>query len=169
MSCVIEKDCKNATDIKHRGFDLSWHCGRKWRQGVYVASGTAIRVRPQSLGSQQPTTGYQYRASASGWTGEEEPPWPTDTTPVTDGSVTWVREAVSSDSLEKTISGAGEVTWAADASMAVDDDTLTTTGGQVVISAHHSGGVAGVRSSTWADVTFSDGTKDRFQIQWKIQ
>lgn len=169
MSCVIEKDCKKAVDIKERGFDLSWHAGRKWRPGIYVASGTAIRVRPQSLGGEQPTTGYQYRANASGWTGEVEPTWPLDTTPVEDGSLAWVREAVSSDSLEKTISGSGNVDWDADDPMAVSNPTLTTTAGQLIISAHHEGGVAGTRRNTWADVTFSDGTVERFQIQWKIQ
>jgi hypothetical protein len=168
MSCVVEKDCKAAEDIKQRGFDLSWYAGRKWRPGMYVASGTAIRVRPQSLGGEQPTTGWQYRANASGWTGEVEPSWPTDTTPVDDGSLAWIREAVTSDSLEKTISGAGNVTWDADSPMTATNPVLVTTGGQLVITAHHAGGLAGTRRSTWADVTFSDATADRFEIQWKV-
>lgn len=168
MSCVVEKDCKAATDIKQRGFDLSWFAGRKWRPGAYFASGTAIRVRPQSIGGEQPTTGFQYRSNAAGWTGETEPTWPTDTTPVTDGSIGWVREAVSSDSLEKTISSAGDVEWDADSPMTVTDPELVTTGGQLVISAHHVGGTAGTKPSTWADVTFSDDTVERFEIQWKV-
>lgn len=168
MSCVVEKDCKDATDIKKRGFDLSWFAGRKWAPGIYVVAGTAIRVRPQAIGGGQPTTGYQYRAQASGWTGESEPSWPTDTTPVDDGSLSWVREAVSSDSLERTISSSGDVEWDADDSMSVSNSSLVTTGGQLIITAHHAGGVVGQKPRTWADVTFSDDTAERFEIQWKI-
>lgn len=168
MGCVTYKDCKAAVDVKQRGFDLSWYAGRRWRSGVYVVAGTAIRVRPLSVGGEQPTTGYQYRAQASGWTGEFEPEWPDTPAPVADGSLTWVLEPVSADSLEKTISSSGDVVWDADAGMSVTNPALVTAGGLLVVSAYHSGGTAGRKAHTWADVTFSDGSVERFLIQWKI-
>lgn len=168
MSCVIAKACKDADDIKQCGFDLSWYAGRKWRPGVYVAAGTAIRVQPQSLGGEQPTTGWQYRANANGWTGDSEPEWPEDSAPIVDGSTSWTREAVGSDSLWKTIFSGSDVAWDAEAPMTVGSPVLVTTAGQLIIAAHHSGGIAKRKLRSWADVTFSDGTKQRFEIQWKI-
>jgi hypothetical protein len=169
VSCVLEKDCKRASETLLRAFDLTWFAARKWRAGMYVASGTKIRARPLSTGSEQPTTGYQYSAQSAGWTGEDEPAWPTDTTPVADGSTTWVREATAADSLERTIGDPSDVVWNADSPMTISDEDLDTAGGQLVISALHAGGTAGVRTNSWADVTFSDGSVERFQIQWKIQ
>lgn len=167
MSCVLEKDCKRASETVLRAFDLTWHCARKWRQGIYVTAETRIRARPLSTGSEQPTTGYQYRAKNSGWTGESEPEWP-ESGDVTDGSIVWEAEAVTTASLERTIADPSDVVWGADAGMTVGTPVLDVGSGQVAISALHSGGAAGQKFNTWADVTFTDGTVERFQIQWKI-
>lgn len=169
MSCVVEKDCKEAGAVLPRAFDLSWYCSRKWRSGAYFAADTRIRVAPIEAGGTQPTTGWQYKALNAGWTGEQEPTWPTTSGgTVTDGSIVWEREAVSTASLERTISDANDVTWSGDTGMTVTLPALDTAGGQVLISALHGGGTAGRKLSTWADVTFSDTTEDRFEIQWKI-
>lgn len=168
MACQVEKDCKRAVETVMRAFDLTWLAARKWRQGIYVTAETRIRARPLSTGSEQPTTGYQYRATNTGWTGESEPPWP-ETGEVEDGSITWEAEAVSTASLERTIDDPSDVAWGADAPMTVTSPVLDVGAGQVAISALHAGGTAGARLNSWADVTFSDGTVERFQIQWKIQ
>lgn len=169
MACAVEKDCKRASETVLRAFDLTWLCARKWRQGIYITAETRIRARPLPTGSEQPTTGYQYRARNSGWTGENEPAWPTETGgTVEDGSIEWELEAVTTASLERTIAADGGVDWDADAPMTVGTPVLDVGSGQVQISALHSGGTAGTKLNSWADVTFTDGTVERFQIQWKI-
>lgn len=168
MACQVEKDCKRAVETVLRAFDLTWLCARKWRPGSYVAAGTKICARPLSVGGEVGTTGYQYSASG-GWTGDEEPQWPTESGgTVPDGSNVWTREDVTADSLERTINAAEDVEWDAESPLTVESPTLNTDGGQVLIAAIHSGGVAGTKRSSWADVTFSDDTTERFEISWKI-
>lgn len=167
MTCAAEKDCKRASETKLRAFDLTWFCARKWRQGMYVPENTRIRARPLSTGSEQPTTGYQYRAKNSGWTGESEPAWPEDGE-VEDGSIEWETESVTTASLERTITDPSDVDWDADDGMTVDNPTLEVGQGQVIITALHHGGVKGKKLKTWADVEFSDGPSERFEIEWKI-
>lgn len=169
MSYHVEKDQKRAVDTVARQIDLSWFCARKWRPGMFVEAGTRIRAFPTLLDGTIGTTGYEYEADADGWTGDEEPQWPSSSGgTVVDGSITWSRQEVTVDSLERTVSNANDVVWDGDSGMTVSAPSLDTGSGQVIISALHAGGTAGQRLSTWADVTFSDTTIERFEISWKL-
>lgn len=124
--------------------DFTAHCVRYRDSNRDYANGTAVQPRKPS--------GFQYRSSA-GRTGSSEPLWPTVLgRTVQDGSVTWTAEAISADSLTRTVSS---VAWTADAGVTVTPITLTGNLASVLIS----GGEDGQDYAVECVATCSDPTK----------
>lgn len=124
--------------------DFRRHCTRYRDPDTDYALNT--RVQPRS------PTGLQYNASTGGRTGAREPRWPTTVGgTVTDGSVVWTAEAISSGSLKRTLSTA---TWSATTGVTVGTPTNTSIDSTVLIA----GGVDGQTYEVVCVGTFSDGT-----------
>jgi hypothetical protein len=95
--------------------DFTRALSRFWQPGADFALNAAVL----------PTvpTGFQYKAQGSGRSGQREPIWPKALTgTVTEGSITWVCEAISTTSLQTTVSS---VAWTADSPIAVGSQSLS--------------------------------------------
>jgi uncharacterized protein YgiM (DUF1202 family) len=150
MPCKpLVKRCKTVAEKLQIGFDLTDVCANRWvaRQVVDVDE----TVRP----TEEMETGSQYRVTVAGQTGTTEPNWNQAT--VTDGTVTYAREAIDNDSLARTIVN---VTWDGDG-LSLSDDELINTGGEQQIAAMVSGGTVGKHYPT-ATVEFSDGQEREY-------
>lgn len=107
-----------------------------------------VRVQPRK------PTGLQYNATTGGRTGAMEPRWPTTVGgTVTDGSVVWTAEAISSASLKRTLSSA---TWTVTSGIVAGTPTNTSIDSTVLIS----GGTNGQTYQVACVGAFSDGTDD---------
>jgi len=169
MACRIALDlCKRATEAPIRGFDLTDFCARFWKPAWIVPAGTVVRPLPVHLGGKG-ASGYQYRTTLGGQTGESEPSFKSGAASYLDGSVGWVREAITDESLERTIEDAGDVDWTAESPMTVTSPLLEQQGGGVQIAAKHLGGTPGETHEVVAHVLFSDGTEEEFAIAWEIR
>lgn len=107
-----------------RSFDnvpvqIDWHnyLINKWAPGTYVEEGTCIRLpRPGA------SFGLEYRVAQTGVTGGKLPSFQAVVgSQVSDGSVIWVAQPVSSDSLRSLIQS---YSWAADAGVTLGPETL---------------------------------------------
>ena len=109
---------------------------------------TNIAVRPLV------STGYQYRATTGGHSGAKEPLWPkTLAATVTDGSVIWTAEAISTTSLTTTV--ASIPTWTVDTGLTASDTALNGQVAEAVIDA--ASATDGVDYSVLVTATLSDG------------
>lgn len=160
---IVVQEQKHAGERKERGFDLTDFCSKFWGPGQFVPEGFRLRPLPKSLDGRG-SDGYEYEAGGDGQTGEREPTWADG---VLDGSVPWIRRAISGQSLFRTIAGAGSVQWLADPGMTVNG-ALVAVGSAVQISAFHSGGTEGESYRVIARVTFTDGSIEDFAIDWVI-
>jgi hypothetical protein len=171
MACrVIVEVCKRPDEVTPKGFDLTDFCSRFRAPATVYEAGTAVRPVPKVVDSSaKGATGYEYEADADGQTGEKEPKFPGagSLSTVLDGSVTWVRQALSDASL---IRVPVTVTWIPSAPMTATSPTLELDAGQVRISALHGGGLAGQAGGylTVARVTFDDGSVEEFGLHWSI-
>lgn len=124
--------------------EFAGHCARIREPATDYAL-NAVVLAPRS-------TGLQYRATTAGRTGTTEPRYPTTAgQTVTDGSVVWTAEAVSSSSLVRTLSTA---TWSATSGLTVGTPTNAGTKSTVLIS----GGVDGQDYEVTCVAECSDGT-----------
>lgn len=114
---------------------------RRWEPNTYFAAGVAIR----------PTIGDGYQYSSSG--GYSAARAPRFSSTVVDGSITWTRAAISTDSLRTTISGTPS--WTADAGITV---SLPSISGQVA-QALIADGVDSNDYRVLVQATFADGTE----------
>lgn len=154
MPCKpLVKRCKTIAEKILVGFDLTDVCANRWAaRQVY---GLDEVIRPSVS---RDKTGSQYRVTAGGQTGTTEPNW--DQATVTDGTVTYAREAVSNDSLARTIAS---VVWDGDG-LSLSDEQEVTTDGEQQIAALAGGGTAG-KHFPKAAVTFSDGQEREYSQQ----
>jgi len=170
MTCrTIVAACKFADESPRRGFDLTNFCARFWAAGTIFPAGSVVRPRPFAAGGEKGASGYQYRTTLGGQSGEKEPSFKSGAASYRDGSITWIREDISEDSLEKTITDAGDVTWSAESPMTVTSAALLNTGGAVAINALHNGGTPSDTHRVIAHVEFSDGSEEDFAIDWEIR
>lgn len=124
--------------------EFDWHCVN-YRQAATAYALNAV-VLPQK------DTGLEYKATTAGRSGSNEPRWPTVAAgTVTDGSVVWTAQAVSTNSLQRTLSSAA---WSADTGITVGSPTTTGTRSTVLIS----GGTEGQDYDVVCTGTCSDGT-----------
>lgn len=127
--------------------DFESECARTWSKWTDFAINDCIRVY-QAGGC----SGFEMKASVGGRTGGRPPVFPKVAgQTVQDGSVTWVAQALSADSLVRTISGTP--TWTADSGVTVANETIS---GMVAI-ADISGGSDGEDYSVTVVATMSDG------------
>lgn len=128
--------------------DTDWHyvdfehaLRNKWKPGTNFAATTCIRpTKPD---------GYQYE-SAGGVSGAREPRWGSAT--VSDGSITWTRQAISTTSLRTTLSGVP--TWDADAGITVSDEGVDGQKAKAKIA----GGTDQQDYTVLVQATLADGT-----------
>jgi hypothetical protein len=105
-------------------------------------------------------TGFQYRALNTGTTGRTEPRWPEIIGgEVTDGSVTWVAEPITVESLRRTLVSAQ---WSSDAGLTIGSQADWMTTSTAIIS----GGTLGQTYRVQVDGQFSDTTVR--SIVWQI-
>jgi hypothetical protein len=124
--------------------DFSGHCVRRRQGNTSYTLNTVVQPARH--------TGWQYRATTAGWTGAREPRWPTaDTQTVQDGSVEWTTEAISTESLLRSLSSA---TWSADSGLTLGTETTAGTQSTMLIS----GGTLGQRYLVRIVGACSDGT-----------
>ena len=162
MTCrKPDKACKTPGEEVTLGFDLTWFCARTWSAGSAVDPAVAVRPLPLAMGGTVGETGYEYTTTLGGFSGSEEPAWPS-TGSVTDGSVTWTAQAMSNASLVRAISS---VTWSVEAgTVTLDNDAMVNTGGQQKIATQILGGSNGERALVRAHVTYSDGDERDYDI-----
>jgi hypothetical protein len=167
---VVLQDSKHAGERRQRGFDITIFCTNFWQSGISVSSGWTVRPEPRELpdGTQmnglRGPDGYQYRAANTGGTGKLEPVWGDN---VLDGSISWIREPLSSTSLFKNVPSVNSIEWLHPDEMTIDG-TVLVNGAALQIAAYFSGGVEGETHRTIARVTFDDGSIEDFAIDWQI-
>lgn len=130
---------------------VDWHdwLARVWAgPGQVVAAGTVVRPRRADA------TGLQYRTTAGGVAGAAEPRWSRVAgAQVVDGSVVWVAEVMSTDSLARTVSSQA---WSVPSPLASSAELNS----DHIHSALITGGVDGVEYSIEHRVVFSDSQAD---------
>lgn len=130
---------------------VDWHdwLARQWPgAGQLVSPGTVVRLERAR------STGLQYRSLSGGVTGRAEPRWSASVgTPVADGTVTWVAEALSVDSIARTVTSAA---WEVPAPLAGSAELLA----DYVYSVLVSGGDDGSEYQVKHRAVFSDGQAD---------
>jgi hypothetical protein len=137
----FEQDPAESLDY---AIEFALHCARLREPNTDYALNT--RVQPHR------PTGFQYVASGAGRSGTDQPRWPTTLgATVTDGSVTWTAEAISTASLARTLSNA---TWTADSGLTVTGAAVVGTRATCLIS----GPQLGQRYLVRCDAVCSDGT-----------
>lgn len=138
---------------------VDWHDWliRTWPgSGYTVALGTAIRFPRGPARKQSNPTGIQFRASTAGVTGPFEPKWPkTIGATVADGSVVWTAEAVSTDSLQRTVASQA---WSVPTGVTSSGESVTADGFEYSVLI--SGGADGQEYACIHRVVFSDGQAD---------
>jgi hypothetical protein len=140
-SKVFEQD---PTDTLDYYVDFTAACARVRKPNFDYPTGT--RVRPAKA------TGFQYNASTGGHTATSEPRWPTTAGgTVTDGSVVWTAEAVSTTSLERQLSSAA---WTPDSGLTKAGESTFGT----IATANLSAGTLGQSYLVRVAGTMSDGT-----------
>lgn len=169
MPCtVVATLCKSAAERQSKNLDLTYSvCARTWLKGMIVSIGTTIRPQLKELGGKRGACGFEFVALNDGQTGEEEPRWagPAGTAFV-DGSVTWHAQALSNDSLERTIVDPGDVTWSAPDGLIADGASIRNTNGQQQIGIFISGEPTDeTENIVKALVEFSDGEELEFGIE----
>ena len=163
MSCKIcGKDCKLPGDKLPIRIDLTDFCERRWdnrRSAGIRLSGDIVRPTPPIR------SGYEYLCSASGQVGLEEPRWPVVAgETVNDGSVEWTTQAISNDSLLKTIVTA---VWNGDG-FTISDEAIVNTNGEQLVSCFIADDQALGKYLVSVEVTFSDGHVETFGIEIKM-
>lgn len=129
--------------------DFESECARTWSKWTDFSQNTRIRYFGPGHGA-----GFQFSATTAGRSGGRMPAFASVSAAgqaVRDGGVVWTSEAISSDSLVRTISGTP--TWAADAGITIANETIE---GMVAI-ADIAGGDAGQDYSVTVVATMSDG------------
>lgn len=102
------------------GVDFERECARQWKPFTDYSSGVKIRVYPTTGAG-----GFEF-SSSGGRTGGSQPRWPTVLAgTVNDGSITWTAGAISSSSLERTVSGTPS--WTADSGVTVSSEAVSGT------------------------------------------
>ncbi len=132
-------------------FDFSAECFRFREPGkAYVADDV---VRPPTA------TGYEYKCTTAGqtrgdWTRPQEPRWPTTSgATVTDGSVVWTPQAISTDGLLRTIASK---TVATDTGLTAVSSAIVNQAGRQGVTVQLEAASAGVYACR-VRATFSDG------------
>lgn len=101
MSDVVPEFAQDPSDTLDYAFDFHDEVAKLWQPGRDHTIGEVIR--PARLKS----TGFQYRCTTAGRTGNREPAFSRTLSGTTkDGSVIWTAEAIASNTLRKTITGA---------------------------------------------------------------
>lgn len=164
MACkVVGKDCKLTGEKLPIQIDLTDFCESRWNNrrgaGIYRLN-DVVRPTPPNR------TGYEYKAVQAGQVGTVEPDWPTTLgEQVNDGSVIWECQAISNDSLMKTITVA---VWDGDGFTIVGNTIIATDGEQRVkcfITDDQQPGSYLVE----VHVTFSDGHEEDFGVKVKMK
>jgi hypothetical protein len=148
----FEKDPGETLDY---AADFAGHCARIREPNTDYSTNTIVLpVR---------ATGLQYKCTTAGRTGTNEPRWPmTAAQTVTDGSVVWTAEAITTGSLLRTLSSAA---WSADTGVTVGSPSTAGTKSTVLIS----GGTEGQDYDVICTGTCSDGTYPVVSFTLKVR
>lgn len=137
----FEKDPAETLDY---AADFGSHCARYREPSTDYSLNTIVLPKR--------ATGLQYKATTAGRSATAEPRWPaTAAGTVTDGSVVWTAEAITTGSLLRTLSSAA---WSADTGVTVGSPSTAGTRSTVLIS----GGTEGQDYDIVCTGTCSDGT-----------
>jgi hypothetical protein len=105
--------------------DFGAHCARYREPNTDYLQNVIVQPRR--------ATGLQYKATTAGRTGTSEPRWPTVAAgTVTDGSVVWTAEAISTGSLVRTLTSAA---WTSTTGITIGAPSTVGTKSTVLISA----------------------------------
>lgn len=159
MACtVVAELCKRTDERKFRGIDLTGFCSRRWIAGAIFGSGVAVRPAALDDGGARGPTGWEYVTQGAGQAGKSEPKWPSGTgATVQDGSLTWVAQAISNASFERTIGSSGDVELNAPDGYTAEAGPFQNTNGKQQIGVFTSGGTDGDEDQlVVAHVTFAE-------------
>lgn len=97
-------------------------------------------------------TGYEYKCTTAGYSGDSEPAWPATGT-IADGSIVWTPQAISASSLSASIISAP---WTAPGAIALTNQSLSSYKATVLVDT--SGATAGQQYDVLNTLNLSDGT-----------
>ena len=164
MTCrPVGKECQAIGARLPLTVDWTEVCANRWTAGEVRAQDEVIR--PEA------SNGAQYRivdAEDAGQSASEEPAWAVNETIGTtypDGTVLWTAEAISNDSLARTIVTS---TWDVVDGITIDDENFQSANGEQKTWAYFRGSVAG-KYMLRNRVVFSDGVEDVAEIQLQIK
>lgn len=178
MTVIVIQDEKHVGEARRKGFDLTPFSTNYWRPGMVVTTDYCVRPATPEMADalgyspRKGPTGYQYRAvipggAVVGMTASKEPLWGTDQ--ITDGTVLWVPEPISSDSLFRTIvNGINDIEWIAPPEMTVSNEEFVVAGGVIHVAAIFGGGIEGSTHRTLLRVNYSDNSIEEYAIDWTI-
>jgi len=127
--------CKAASERQDYDFNITDEFTEHWRPKEYFD--TFDVVRP-TVGRH---TGFEYTTTGPGVSGLSEPKWPKVIgEEVIDGSLTWVTQAISNDSLRHRI---GSVVWSSAAGLTLADQIEEDLPGRQLLKIWATGGTVG--------------------------
>lgn len=137
------------------GIDWTAFLAKHWQQGTSYAANDRIRPRTP--------TGFEYEATTAGQSAAREPRWPTtlaDT--VADGSVVWTARALSTASLQTTVSAS---TWTADPGLTLSGSQLDGQLATTIVA----GGNSGQTYSIYNRATFANGQRAEAELMIPVR
>ena len=156
------KVCQAADERYPYGFNLTDAFSRLWEASFPYLADSVVR----SDGN--PAYGREFKASADGTSGDDEPEWPsTNAGEVDDGSLHWVSQPMSFNGLAYRITGA---VWTAPAGITADSATYTDLPSLQQVRVWISGGVRGRKYVIVGQVSATDGTETAmFEVRLEVK
>jgi hypothetical protein len=158
MSCeIVQSECLRVGDNIPITLDFTQLAARRWRKAASFADNEVIRGNK---------SGFEFAATTGGQTGNTEPRWPKVLAgTVQDGSILWTAQAVSTLSLQKTLTS---VAWAAPTGLTVSGQSVDVVA--QTATAYIEADTVGTYEVT-ATPTFSDtpATVEGFAIEVEVK
>lgn len=152
---MIQEFTKHPGETLDYAADFTGHCVRFREPDTAYAQNVIVQPKRG--------TGLQYKATTAGVTGTDEPRWPTTAAQtVTDGSVVWTAEAVTTGSQIRTLSSAA---WTASSGITVGSPSTLGTRSVVLVS----GGTDGQDYDLVCTGMCSDGTYPVVSLRVKVR
>jgi hypothetical protein len=139
---ILFECCKPAAAVRIWGFVWTFEFARRWQPNMGYASGVAVRPNTRAQ------TGFEYVSSGGVSKGistrqpieKAEPQWEKSASSVSDGSIVWTPQPISTASLEERI--ASEV-WSPPSGITVESLAHIDEAGRQISAARVSGGTKG--------------------------
>lgn len=167
MSCTLVAEiCLVVGERKPYGADLTEFCQNSWLPGEVYELTEVLRPVPKSKGGGG-ANGYEYVTIQKGQTSEDEPIWPTTIDEeVTSGSAKFKCQAISNDSLQKTIDLSE---WSAGIGITVEDPVEVIIDGEQKVASFFKATAKTKLVYVVNTVTFSDDHTEHFLYKVQVK